>query len=457
MACDLIASRLYTDKMRSILALLVVASAGAGVFEACSQTPNGSDGGSEAGSDAASDVVLADAAPGDAGTDGAASGLHIMAFFGNNTPAPDTAYGMVASSGVLTGPVIVVRWNTVDDGGTPDFTALDGPSSPLQAYLAQYPSEKVSILFEPASDIFSNVATPLDVLESAGQQICFCDQYGGDYPDSSPPVCAPNGKWNGTPDYTGLPVPFTGTFAARWQGFIAQAIAHLNAASYHASILYVTFGVSNGGEDIPRCSIAEEALVDGGMTGLSNAWIANVTAQDIAVQNAKPIFPVVAGTSCLGTAAPPTGSTTTDNCGTFADLEAQAHAAHGVGLRITTLQSADILAYDAGTPTVSDWARMNAMYPNVPIVWQTAGESAPVAPNNPKLCDPKTGPLAVLVPFIMTHSSPGTPLRALEAYYADLEGTYVSGFHDPCWPSGTVTTDPYGPYDTVFKAAVAGQ
>ena len=191
-------------------------------------------------------------------------------------------------------------------------------------------------------------------------------------------------------------------------------------------------------------------LVDGGLDGLSNAWVANLEAQDTAIQNAHPTFPVVGGTSCFNAFVPTAdGSTTNDDCATFADLEAQTHAAHGIGLRITTLQAGDLLAYDAGTPTVSDWAAMNAKYPNVPIVWQTAGESTPV---NAALCQ-KTGTLAALVPFVMQHTSAATPLRVLEAYYADLEGTYVSGFQDPCWPQGTVTSLPYAPYDTVIKAA----
>jgi hypothetical protein len=59
-----------------------------------------------------------------------------------------------------------------------------------------------------------------------------------------------------------------------------------------------------------------------------------------------------------------------------------------------------------------------------------------------------------LLPFVTSHSSPSTPLRVLEAYYTDLEATYA-GFVDACWPAGTVTTPPYAPYDSAFKAAIA--
>jgi len=418
--------------------------------------------GSAAGAPDAGDAALSDTSiveeAGDAGVPSAdgSSGLKILAFQGSTPPALDATYSAVAASGVLTGPVIMVSWNAIDNGKTLDFSSLDGPSSPLQTYLTQYPTEKVSIAFAPASDVLNNSATPADVLASAGQQICFCSGYNGD--TTTVNGCFANGKWDGTTeDFTGLPVPFTGTFAARWQGFIGQVIAHLNAASYRASILYVTFGVSNGGEDIARCSGPETTLVNPATTaGLSTAWIANLDAQDSAIEAAKPTFPVVVGTSCFGVSEPPDGSTTTDDCALFADLEAQTNAKHGVGLRITTLQNGDLLAYAANTPTVSDWAANTALYPNVPIVWQTASESAPVSGSDAR-CN-RTGSLAALVPFIMQHSSGATPLRALEAYYGDLEGTYVgaSGYHDSCWPTGTVTQDPYASYDTVFKNAVAG-
>ena len=443
----------------NVLRVASAAVLAAAIADGCSSGGDGADASLDAPiGDAATDTTPTDAPMNDASTDGGASSLHVMAFFGKSPGPPDNAYAQVSASGVLTGPVFVVPWSSVDhDGGALDWSSVDGPSSVLASYVAKYPTQKISVLFEPASDVNTNTATPADVLQSPGQQICFCSTYAGDYPDSSPPTCVPNGKWNGVPDYTGLPVPYTGTFAARWQGFIAQAITHLNASAYRSSILYVTFGVSNGGEDIPRCGTSQVALVDGGLAGLASVWVANVNAQDTAIQNAKPAFPVVGGTSCYGTFAPPDGSTNADNCTIFSEAEAQAHHAHGIGLRITTLQSADLLAYDAGEPTISDWVANNAKYADVPIVFQTAFESAPAPVTSGDAtqvaqCN-KTGSLARLVPFVMSHTSATTPLRVFEAYWADLEGTYVSGYVDTCWPNGTVTTDPYAPYDTVLKAA----
>jgi hypothetical protein len=66
------------------------------------------------------------------------------------------------------------------------------------------------------------------------------------------------------------------------------------------------------------------------------------------------------------------------------------------------------------------------------------------------------------LPFVLAHSSPSTPLRAFEAYYADLEATYTGaggpggrqGYSDVCWPPGTVTANPYAPYNAVFETVV---
>jgi hypothetical protein len=426
------------------------------LIEACSSgddTAAHSDAGSDAstnGDASGSDASTSDGAIGDGG----AQGAHILAFSGGASPVTDSHYATVAASGVLTGPVIIVMWSDIDNAGTLDWTSFDGASSTLQKVLSSYPNEKFSIVFEPASDVNSNSKTPTDVLNSAGQQICFCDGYAGDVAMANY-GCYPNGKVNGTTaDFTGLPVPFTGTFAARWQNFIGKAIARLNAATYRSSILYVTFGVSNGGEDIPRCSGGEMMLASPQTTaGLSAAWMTNLDQQDTAIENAHPSFPVVVGTSCLGASEPPDGSTTLDNCPLFADKEAMTNASHGVGIRITTLQNADLLAYEAGTPTVSDWVKDTTDYPNVPIVWQPSDESAPV-PGSDARCN-KNGSLATVLPFVLAHSSPSTPLRALEIYYQDLEGTYVSGYSDTCWPPGTVSSDPYKSYDDAFRALIA--
>lgn len=59
------------------------------------------------------------------------------------------------------------------------------------------------------------------------------------------------------------------------------------------------------------------------------------------------------------------------------------------------------------------------------------------------------GSLVTLVPFVMNHTN--APLRVLELYFADLEGTYVTGYQDTCWASGTSV--PYAPYDDVLRAA----
>jgi hypothetical protein len=445
---------------RLLVRIVVPVALGIAALEACS---GGDDGTSvtsgDSGIEATGDADLSDASSDDgATTDAGPQGMHILAFSGGNPPSADSHYAAIAGSGVLTGPVIIVMWGDIDnaDGGTLDWSSFDGTSSVLQNLLSSYPNEKVSIVFEPASDVMTNSKTPNDVLNSSGQQICFCDGYAGDVAVANY-GCYPNGKVNGTTaDFTGLPVPFTGTFAARWQGFIGQAIARLNAASYRSSILYVTFGVSNGGEDIPRCSADEAKLASPQTTaGLSATWMTNLDQQDTAIEAAHPSFPVVVGTSCLGASEPPDGSTSIDNCPLFADLEAKTNAAHGVGIRITTLQNADLLAFGMGTPTVSDWVADTANYPNVPIVWQPSYESAPVSGSDDR-CN-RTGSLATLLPFVSLHSSPTTPLRALEIYYQDLEGTYVgaAGYQDSCWPSGTVTTDPYKSYDDAFRAVIA--
>jgi hypothetical protein len=410
---------------------------------------------SDGGDDGAADVSTGDSPSGS--PDAALGSFHVVAFQAPVAPAQDAHYAAIAVSGTVTGPVIEVLWNSIDTAGKLDWAALDGTSSAIYRYMAAYPTEQFSILFDPVTDNTQNSATPLDVLTSAGQQICFCkDGYPGDTAGNTN-GCFLNGTIDGTTqDLTGLPVPFTGSFAARWQGFIGAAIARLNAASYRPQILYVTFGVSNGGEDIPKCSGPEAALATPPTTkGLSTAWIANLAGQDSAIQVAKPTFPVVVGTSCLEAQEPPDGSTANDDCALFADLEAQTNASHGIGMRITTLQQADLLAYSENTPTVSDWAANTLAYPDVPIVWQTSAESDPVGTGTASCI--RNGSLATLLPFVTKHSSPNTPLRVLEAYYHDLEGTYVPGYQDPCWPAGAVTADPYGPYDSAFKAAIATQ
>ena len=85
-------------------------------------------------------------------------------------------------------------------------------------------------------------------------------------------------------------------------------------------------------------------------------------------------------------------------------------------------------------------------------MFQTAFESAPKpASGNSQQADEcnKTGSLVTLVPFVMNHTN--APLRVLELYFADLEGTYVTGYQDTCWASGTSV--PYAPYDDVLRAA----
>src|SRR5262249_9394677 len=155
------------------------------------------------------------------------------------SPAGNASYAAVQGSGVVSGSVIVVPWNAIDNGSALDWSSFDGANGSLTKYASAFPAARFSVLFEPVTDVIKNSFTPADVLASAGQQICFCDNvYPGDQP-SGVNHCYANGKIDGTnANVTGLPVPFTGTFASRWQGFISLAIAHLNAASYVANISY---------------------------------------------------------------------------------------------------------------------------------------------------------------------------------------------------------------------------
>jgi hypothetical protein len=308
------------------------------------------------------------------------------------SPLNTYVWSVPSAAQIVTGVTPIVPWNLVDIGQAHD----SGPTyswPTLDGYLLAYLTagvRTINIIIAPISPD-ANLNTPLYVfysewsstLNAPLQQMANCGNYPGD--NTAPPL---GSLWNtgplGSPDTSGVPIPYEVPWMTAYQEFITQFIQHFsssctqyssdcgNANTITPSLGYVRFGMTIGGEANALCnslypgpdtnpfptggySNFKEAYVLGGNNGTgSPSYIQTMT--NYMAQQAKKYN--VGWTLLFDTH--PIGSTPDNQ---YADLEAQYAASQGYAFGTNGLQISDLANYAAGDVNISgascqsDWCR----------------------------------------------------------------------------------------------------
>jgi hypothetical protein len=368
----------------------------------------------------------------------------------------------------ISGVSIGLRWNEIESSNTAgtgsggyDFTAFDAS---LQPYLQA--GRKVNLIVWPATeggnnDPSSGGSTPAYVFNpayaashaSAPQDMAVCPSYTGDSSDpffslTQNPNGNPNGGlWNVTSsvtnagDLSGLPVSYELPFMAAYQNFIKEVIAHYNG---NASIGYIRFGLSQGGENSPECNQywppASQVLFPGcTVSDFKSGYLCYAKAMTDFIRAQNPSMTILADLHAVG----PPGSVDYG----YADSEASYAETDQFGIGTNGLQAIDITNSMSNLPCDSDWCNLftpvGGFSYSPTLSLQTLQWSDPTGqdPSNP------TGSLATLEPFAKDHGA-----NNLELYLADV-GIAFDSANYPTYQHASATINA-GTYSSSYAAAI---
>lgn len=385
-------------------------------------------------------------------------------------PSGTTNTGLFQSFVVqhIAGITVPVNWADVDDCSTPpnppvpcttyNWMAIDAAVTP---YTGNIPplclsgTEVCVINFEvnAASGGIgihaTNTATPYYVFTSAWASsccgssppvdACFCPNYPGDNPVSSPGC-----QNTQPPDTTGVPAGWEQPFITAYEGFISAVVARYNSSGAGYKVGYIRWGLGTGGGGVIPCPTQEMAPAPPTSNGPSIPLTLSVWQS-----YASTIFSFAASThptmlmegSGYGNAA--------DVGIAYADAVASAAAANGAGIGAESLALNDQFLYASGAACSNDWCNIFNTYAlQAPMLGlQTIDTSEPSCTSDPGAG--KTCSLVFVLPF-------GTQRHAnvFEIANGDLLCAWGGAAYSstPC-PS---MTSPYAPYKTAIQNAASG-
>lgn len=281
-----------------------------------------------------------------------------------------------------------------------DFTAFDNLISP---YINS--GKQVNFIVWPATEGGNNNpstsgSTPCYIFSTQWaatvgapnpQDMAVCSIYPG---DGGAPTA--DGYWNinTSPNLSGLPISYEPPFMVGYQNFIKQVISHYNG---NASIGYMRFGFSQGGENSPECNPIWPNYSKTVYLNYIQAMTEFVAAQ-------HPTMTILGDLHAVGS---------TPDFG-YPDAEAQYSVQNGMGFGTNGLQQSDLTA---GTCD-SDWCALFAQYGSTTI----NGNPITLSLQTLQWSDPtggaQTGSLVTLIPFAQQHGTNNLELYLVDAALA---------------------------------------